>query len=49
MSIAQGRVFGLNSSRNGPINICPKVNRLEDMVDLGIKVADGIIVRENDI
>jgi hypothetical protein len=27
MSIAEGRVFGFNSSRNGPRNVCPKVTQ----------------------
>jgi hypothetical protein len=43
--MAQGRVFGFNSSREGPINVCPKANRLEDTGILRIKVADGIAVR----
>jgi hypothetical protein len=45
MSIAQGRVFEINCSQKGPINIHPKVNRLENTGILIIKVSDGIIVR----
>jgi hypothetical protein len=31
ISIAQGRVFGLSSSRRRPINLYPKANRYETM------------------
>jgi hypothetical protein len=43
MSIAQGRTYGLNLSREGPRKICPNVNRLEDTGILRINVADLII------
>jgi hypothetical protein len=42
MSTAQGRICGLNSSRKGAINECPKLNPYEDVDILRIKVADGI-------
>jgi hypothetical protein len=43
MSIAQGRVFDINSSRSNPINACLKVSHYEDVSILRIKFADGIL------
>jgi hypothetical protein len=43
MSIAQGRIYGLSSSRKGRINTFPKTNHYENMDILGIKVSGGII------
>jgi len=41
MSIAEGHVFGLISSRRRCINVWPKVSDYEDKGLLRIKVADG--------
>jgi len=43
MSVAQGCVFGLNSSQKGSINMCLKVNCYKNMDILRIMVADRII------
>jgi hypothetical protein len=45
MSIAQGRIFGLNSFQKVQRNMCPKVKQYEDVGILTVKVSDGITAR----
>jgi hypothetical protein len=45
MSIVQGRVIELSSSREVSINICPIALRYEDMEVVRVAVSDGTIVR----
>jgi len=47
MSIAQERILGLKSSLEGPINICPKVKRYEDIGILKLLTELLIINRFN--
>jgi hypothetical protein len=43
MLISQGRVSGLNSSQNGPVNVCLQGSFYEDTGILKIKVVEVII------
>jgi len=46
-SIAQDCVLGLNSNREGPINVCLKVNRYKDKSIIRTTFPNGIIVSVN--